>query len=174
MEWWWHLMPWTRNCTCFVKVTKRACLSMAQLTWHVWIIQTEFPGHIRNEHLEGVKWECFHEGLKGEYQVMLAHKMEDEYPATYAKLLKAVSQIKNHPRLGNLHHHILSWREHVVWGTLHPLSCFPHANWRGVTQKSLTELLQYKMMKTEMLEMTHEKMVVLMQKRQSLWWPKPQ
>ena len=61
-----------------------------QLAWYVQIIQTEFARCIRDEHLEGAKQDHFYEGLKEEYQVMLAHKMEDEHPATCAKLLKAV------------------------------------------------------------------------------------
>ena len=56
---------------------------------HVQIIQTEFPRCIRNEHLEGLDCDHFYEGLKEEYQVILAHKMEDEQLATYAELLKA-------------------------------------------------------------------------------------
>ena len=64
------------------------------LAWHVWIIQTEFPGCIIDEHLEGVKHDCFYEGLKEEYQVVLAHKMKDEWLATYTELLKAARQME--------------------------------------------------------------------------------
>ena len=65
-----------------------------QLPWHVWIIQNEFPGCIGDEYLEGVECDCFYIGLKEEYQVMLAHKMEDMQLATYAELLKAMRQIE--------------------------------------------------------------------------------
>ena len=53
-----------------------------------------FPDTSEKEHLEGVKHDHFYEGLKEEYQVMLAHKMEDEWQAMYAELLKAVRQIE--------------------------------------------------------------------------------
>ena len=65
-----------------------------QLAQHVKIIQTEFPRCIRDEHLEGVKHDYFYKGLKEEYQVMLGHKMEDEWLATYAEVLKGVRQIE--------------------------------------------------------------------------------
>ena len=64
------------------------------LAWHIWIIQTEFLRHIRDEHLERVKHDHSYEGPKEEYQEMLAHKTEDVWYATYAKLLKAVRQIE--------------------------------------------------------------------------------
>ena len=64
------------------------------LAWHVWIIQTEFPRCIRDEHLEGVKHDHFNKGLKEDNLLILGHKMEDEHPATYAELLKAASQIE--------------------------------------------------------------------------------
>ena len=49
-----------------------------KLAQHVQIIQTEFPRCIRDEHLEGVKHDCFYKGFKVKYQVMLAHKMEED------------------------------------------------------------------------------------------------
>ena len=73
---------------------KRVCLSNVQHAWHVQIIQTKFPGCIRDKHLEGVKHNHFYEDLQEDYQVMLAHKMEDEWLATYDDLLKAARQIQ--------------------------------------------------------------------------------
>ena len=97
------------------------------LAQHVWVIQNEFPRCIRDEHLEGVKCNHFYEGFKAEYQVMLAHKMEDRWLSTYAELFKAVRQIEKQSQARHPHHSILSQMDQAMCGPLQPVACFPHA-----------------------------------------------
>ena len=41
-----------------------------------------------------MKWDCFYEGLNPEYQWMLAHKVDGEYPARYSDLLLEAQKLE--------------------------------------------------------------------------------
>ena len=64
------------------------------LSQQVQILQTEYPSRIQQEHVEEVKWDHFYEGLSPEYCQMLAHKVNDENPVTYSKLLLAAQKLE--------------------------------------------------------------------------------
>ena len=98
------------------------------LALHVWIIQTDLPRHIRDEHLEGVKHDHFYEGLNEEYQVMLAHKMENEWSATYIELLTVLGRLGNDPRPDTPHHSLLSWMDQAMCRPRDPVACFLYAD----------------------------------------------
>ena len=64
------------------------------LSQQVQILLMEYLGRIQQEHVKGVKWDCFYEGLSPEYQQMLAHNVNGENPVTYSELLLAAQKLE--------------------------------------------------------------------------------
>ena len=131
------------------------------LAWHVWIIQTEFPGCIRDEHLGGVKQDHFYEALKDECQVRLAYKLEDECAATYAELLRAVRQIMRQSQARHPTHSVHSW---TVGHCIH--NFFPPCRLKGNHLVVLDRAAVVEVDEDWDLEMTLKRRTALTQKRQ--------
>ena len=64
------------------------------LSQQVQILQSEYPGRIQLEHVEGVKCDCFYEGPDPEYQQILAHRVDGEHPVNYSDLLLATWKLE--------------------------------------------------------------------------------
>ena len=64
------------------------------LCQQVQILQMEYPGRIKQEHVDELKWDHFYKSLSPEYWQMLAHKVDGENPVTYSKLLLTAQRLE--------------------------------------------------------------------------------